>query len=210
MKRLSRLLPVIAAALALQSMSAFAQEAPVVKSARILEALTAKDIVLDSAPRATGQRPAARPRAGSIDLQVQFAFNSADLLPIGQMQLDELAIALADRAVLADGFELTGHTDRVGDAEYNLRLSLERAVAVRNYLVMRHGVNPARLVTTGLGYSRLADPANPGAAVNRRVEVRRVALLPGYATTAPLVPATHVPAAIVPASTGGRLVPTPQ
>ena len=190
MKNIRRLATACLAVLALGA--AHAQDAPIVKSARILEALTSKDVVLDASGRG-------RARAGAIDLQVQFAFNSAELLPAGRQQLDELALALADRAVQADGFELSGHTDRVGDADYNLRLSLERALAVKHYLVTTHGLPPTRLMTAGMGFSRLADPAQPAGAINRRVEVRRVAL-----------PSAFARPAAVPAATGGRLVPTPQ
>jgi outer membrane protein OmpA-like peptidoglycan-associated protein len=172
---------------------ALAQDAPIVKSGRILEALT-KDVRLDD-----GGRPGTG-RGRGIDLQVQFAFDSADLLPAGRRQLDELAFALSDRSLAGDAFEITGHTDRVGDAGYNLRLSQERAVAVKNYLVTMHGVSPARLRSNGVGFSQLADPRDPAAAINRRVEVRRIG--------ASLQPRAVAPA-IAPA-TGGRLVPTPQ
>ncbi len=148
-------------------------EAPIVKSAKIIEALESKDIVLDgpgqSAP--AQRRPQRDP---SISLQVQFGFNSAELTPHGQRQLDELAGALSSRALLAAGFELIGHTDQVGDADYNLRLSLDRANAVMQYLQLTRGVAPARLQAIGLGFSRLADRAHPTAPINRRVEVRRI------------------------------------
>lgn len=183
-------------ALGLSGGVALAQDAPVMKSGRILEALT-KDVRIDDDAARPGRTPA---RRHAVDLQVQFAFNSADLLPGGQRQLDELAFALSDRSLANDAFEITGHTDRVGDAEYNLRLSQERAAVVRNYLVTTHRVAPARLRSAGLGFSQLADPLNPTAAVNRRVEVRRVA---AAAQPRPVTPA------IAPA-TGGRLVPTPQ
>ncbi|MES2938480.1 MAG: OmpA family protein [Pseudomonadota bacterium] len=194
-----------AVTLAAVSLCAAAQDGAVVKSARILEALTSKDVVLDASPARPGVPR--RPRPGAVDLQVQFAFNSAELLPIGRQQLDELAHALADRALQADGFELTGHTDRVGDADYNMRLSLERATMVRNYLVTAHGITPQRLMTAGLGFSRLADPANPTAAVNRRVEVRRLVMVQAPQTPQISVPAQPMPA--MPAG-GGRIVPTPQ
>ena len=178
-------------ALALAPIALHAQEAPVVKSFKILETLTTKDIVLDGANRPS--RPVA------IDLQVQFSFNSADLLPQGRQQLDELAMALNDRSLLGEGFEVIGHTDRVGSAEYNQKLSLERASIVKSYLITSHGVSALRLRTMGMGYNQLADTANPGAAINRRVEIRRVNR--GAGTPAPdtLAPAT-----------GGRMVPTPQ
>lgn len=178
--------------------------APVVKSMAIVEALESKDIVLDGARPPT--RPSAnaprRPRAGAVDLQIQFAFDSADLLPAGRQQLDELAQAFGTGDLRTAGFELMGHTDRSGDAVYNQRLSLERAVAARNYLTTVHGIAPARLATAGLGYSDLADPGNPGGAINRRVEIRLLAAA-GIAPPAAM-PTTDAP------RPGGRLVRTPQ
>lgn len=163
-------------------------DGPLVTAPKILESLTDKDIVLD--------RPGAR-RDPSIDLQVPFAFDSAHLLPQGQRQLDELAMALSNQALADWAFVLAGHTDGVGDADYNLRLSMARAETVKAYLVQAHGIAPGRLQSIGYGYTRLRDPANPAAAVNRRVEVRRVALAAAAAPAPRPAP-------------GGRLVPTPQ
>lgn len=167
-----------------------------------------KDIVLDR-PGSANRLQATQP---AVDLNVQFAYNSAELLPQGQRQLDELGIALNNKALSQWGFELGGHTDASGHAEYNLRLSLERANAVKNYLVIRHGLNPQRLQPVGFGFTRLANPANPTAAVNRRVEVRRVILGAGSAAQPTTMPAQPVAAPIAPppqAPMGGRLVSTP-
>lgn len=167
-----------------------------------------KDIVLDR-PGSASRLQAAQP---AVDLNVQFAYNSAELLPQGQRQLDELGIALNNKALSQWGFELGGHTDASGSAEYNLRLSLERANAVKNYLVVRHGLSPQRLQPVGFGFTRLANPANPTAAVNRRVEVRRVILGAGTATPPVAMPAQPIAAPIAPppqAPMGGRLVTTP-
>ncbi len=119
-------------------------------------------------------RRAARRNAGRVDLQVQFAFDSADLLPAGRRQLDELAVALGDLRMTANSFQLIGHTDGVGSADYNTRLSAERASAVKRYLVDIHRMAPERLATAGRGARQLADATDPAAAVNRRVEVVRV------------------------------------
>lgn len=182
----------VGAALLAGTAGAFAQEteAPVVAAPKILDALS-KDIVLDQPGR-----PGARRRAAAIDLQVQFTFDSAQLMPQGKRQLDELAMALNDKALVGWGFLLAGHTDRVGDADYNLRLSHARAEAVKAYLEQAHGVAPQRLQTIGYGFSRLQDAAHPAAALNRRVEVRRVALV----GAAPARPIGH----------DERLVPTPK
>lgn len=187
-------------------------QAGTIGSSRILESLN-RDVVLDR-PAASGRPPAGAVRPPSIDLSVQFAFDSAELLPQGRRQLDELGRALNHRSLSLWGFELAGHTDAVGAAEYNLKLSLERATAVKQYLVVQHGLNPERLVPLGFGFSRPALPADPRAAANRRVEVRRVALAGGRAvsqgqasTPSPGGHATGTPGA--PAPLGGRLVPTP-
>lgn len=152
----------------------------VVKAPAIVEALS-KDVVLD---RTHAARPARAPRA--IELQVQFTFNSARLLPQGKRQLDELAMALSSRTLAASRFELAGHTDAVGNPAYNARLSLERAQAVMAYLMSAHLLPQERLQAIGRGSSRLADPFHPEAAINRRVEVRALPLgnaAPGHGFT---------------------------
>jgi len=67
--------------------------------------------------------------------------------------------------------EIIGHTDSDGENQSNLRLSLKRADAIKNYLIDK-GINPDRLLASGKGES---DPLNDnGSAVekanNRRVE----------------------------------------
>jgi outer membrane protein OmpA-like peptidoglycan-associated protein len=173
---------------------AIAQES-MISAPKIVQSLN-KDIVLDAT--SGGNRVN---RQATIDLQVQFAFNSSDLLPAGKQQLDELALALNSKALMSWGFELAGHTDRIGSADYNLKLSFERAMVVKNYLVTYRGLSPNRLIPLGLGFSQLANPADPSNAVNRRVEVRKVAIQINAAPTS-VAPST-------PSRIGGALVPTP-
>lgn len=68
-------------------------------------------------------------------------------------------------------FRIAGHTDASGPAAYNRNLSRRRAQAVRDYLVGRHGIDPARLDPVGYGEERLKDPFAPKSPVNRRVEI---------------------------------------
>lgn len=177
---------------------------PVVGAPKILEALNPKDVVLDNPGAPGSPRPARRDPA--ISLQVQFGFDSAELMPQGKRQLDELALALNDKALAVSGFELGGHTDKVGDAAYNVRLSMDRANAVRAYLVEVHGIAAQRLQAIGFGYARLADPAHPTAAVNRRVEVRRVSGMRAAPAQRPASPTPPAP----PTPPTDRLVPTPR
>jgi len=67
---------------------------------------------------------------------------------------------------------IEGHTDNVGDADYNLKLSQRRAEAVVNYLVDNYGIDRARLTAKGYGLTRpVADNAtDAGRQKNRRVE----------------------------------------
>jgi outer membrane protein OmpA-like peptidoglycan-associated protein len=146
---------------------AIIQGASVQSAPAIVEALTAKRVVLDQ-PNHSHQTVSA------IDLQVQFIFDSAQLLPQGKRQLDQLALALNDRQLQLSGFQLAGHTDQQGDADYNLKLSLARAQAVKTYLVAVHGIAQERMQTVGFGFAHLRNPEQPYAAINRRVEVRRL------------------------------------
>ncbi|MBL8331029.1 MAG: OmpA family protein [Rubrivivax sp.] len=177
-------------------------DGPVVPAAKILEALRGKDIVVDRPPR-PGAAPAPAPEP-HIDLRVQFTFGSAELLPRGRQQLDQLAMALSDRALAASAFLLAGHTDAVGSQEANLRLSMDRAESVKAYLMRAHDIPARRLQTIGYGSSRLANRANPESASNRRVEVRRLRV--GNGASAASAGTTASTPANPPS---GRLVPTP-
>jgi outer membrane protein OmpA-like peptidoglycan-associated protein len=116
----------------------------------------------------TAAKPKAAPR---ISFQVEFAFNSAELTPKAAGILDELGRALTSPELAAYRFQLTGHTDGVGNADYNLALSKRRAASVRDYLTRSFGVSPNRLVAIGRGSQQLLDPANPASDANRRVEI---------------------------------------
>jgi outer membrane protein OmpA-like peptidoglycan-associated protein len=100
--------------------------------------------------------------------RIQFATGRADIAPASSGLLDKLA----DAAKSCPGnLRVEGHTDNVGDAEANRRLSLARADAVKDQLVQR-GLNAQRVETAGFGADRpMADNAKPdGRAQNRRIE----------------------------------------
>lgn len=116
--------------------------------------------------------PAPQPKAAPrISFQVEFAFNSAELTPKATGILNELGRALTSPELAAYRFQLTGHTDGVGNPSYNLALSTRRAVSVRDYLTRTFGVSSDRLVAIGRGSQQLLDPANPASDANRRVEI---------------------------------------
>lgn len=121
-----------------------------------------------SSPSASTQPTPTAP--ASISLLIQFDFNSAKLLPQGEVVLTELAKAMNAEDLKQDRFMLEGHTDGKGSRDVNLRLSKQRAEAVRSFLV-KNGIDQKRLSTEGYGASRLANPSDPLAAENRRVRV---------------------------------------
>ena len=107
--------------------------------------------------------------------RIPFRTDSAEILPQARRQLDELAKALRSEALASAFLEVAGHTDERGAADYNTRLSLRRAKAVKAYLT-RIGVAAQRLREVGHGEARPVafghDPASWAA--NRRVEITRL------------------------------------
>ena len=102
----------------------------------------------------------------------------ADLLPKGRAELDELAAKINDISPAPTRIQLIGHTDRLGAADYNLRLSKARANTVQSYLQQRGVTLP--IATEGRGLQEPVAPCTgvqPRAALisclqeNRRVEV---------------------------------------
>ncbi|MBW1680676.1 MAG: OmpA family protein [Deltaproteobacteria bacterium] len=71
--------------------------------------------------------------------------------------------------------EIQGHTDNVGSARYNQRLSEKRAKAIMEYLVM-NGIQISRLRAVGYGESKPAtsNATAEGRAMNRRVELKPI------------------------------------
>ncbi len=110
----------------------------------------------------------------SVNLYVNFAYNSADLTSDARITLDRLGAALRDPRLAAFSFRIAGHTDAKGGVEFNQRLSERRAGAVRDYLIARFGIDEQRLTAIGYGKSQLLDPAHPEDGVNRRVQVINV------------------------------------
>ncbi len=106
----------------------------------------------------------------SLDSDLYFAFNSASLTPRARRQLrDEVLPRVTAQLDRPGGWvELRGYTDGVGEADYNLRLSRERAEAARHFLVVS-GAPDGALSALGLG-ERLAVSSERNGSL-RRVDV---------------------------------------
>jgi outer membrane protein OmpA-like peptidoglycan-associated protein len=101
---------------------------------------------------------------------VNFDFNADALSPAEQGRLDSLwstVLSRTTRKVIVQG-----HTDNVGDEDYNDRLSARRAAAVLAYLKSK-GLPQSRISVQGFGYHKPAstNDTDAGRALNRRVEI---------------------------------------
>lgn len=107
----------------------------------------------------------------SIDLEINFDFNSAAIRPEAMSQITALGHALASPALKGGTFILAGHTDAKGGDAYNKSLSDLRADAVRRLLSDQYKIDASRLLAVGYGKADLKNPADPFGAENRRVQI---------------------------------------
>lgn len=105
----------------------------------------------------------------TIKQQIQFAVNSAQILPESNQLLTEIADAIL-RTPRIKKLEIQGHTDSSGKPDANQQLSEDRAEAVRAWLVA-HGVGVDRLVAHGYGQTK---PLFPNVTTFNRTRNRRV------------------------------------
>lgn len=103
--------------------------------------------------------------------KIQFAFDSAEILPESYPTLEAVLAILSANPTLK--LMVRAHTCAIGSDEYNLDLSRRRAKAVKEWLVKK-GVPPPSVRYRGLGYHvPIADNSTPGGREkNRRVEFR--------------------------------------
>jgi outer membrane protein OmpA-like peptidoglycan-associated protein len=106
----------------------------------------------------------------SKSYQIQFETGSAVIKPESYKLLDEIL----QSSVVAEGLKVGvyGHTDNVGGAQSNQKLSEDRANSVKSYLLSK-GLNPERIESKGFGPDKpIADNKTAtGRAQNRRVQI---------------------------------------
>ncbi|MFN7700345.1 MAG: OmpA family protein [Deltaproteobacteria bacterium] len=120
--------------------------------------------------RPTRSQVQLRDRELTIRRQINFATDSAEILPDSIPLMTEIADTLMRHPEIS-GIEIQGHTDNRGGSERNMTLSQERADAVRQWLVTA-GVAADRLTARGYGDTRPIGPniTAGGRARNRRVQ----------------------------------------
>ncbi|MDC0948895.1 OmpA family protein [Gammaproteobacteria bacterium] len=117
---------------------------------------------------------AAQDRLSQLDLPtLEFVTNEATLTPVSRQRIAGLIELMRSYPTLR--IEVIGHTDSVGDAEFNRALSQRRAEAIKGVLV-ESGINAGRVVATGRGETQpVADNTTAsGRQRNRRIETRIV------------------------------------
>jgi len=107
----------------------------------------------------------------NIDLEITFNYNSADISAKSMPSVQALGRALTSPDLKGSTFVVAGHTDAAGSEAYNQDLSERRADSIKRYLVDKYNIPAADLVTVGYGKSKLKNPGQPMAEVNRRVQV---------------------------------------
>ncbi len=105
---------------------------------------------------------------------VNFATGSADILPDSYQVLDEVVGYLASENTK---ISITGHTDNTGSHDTNVRLSLNRAAAVRQYFIGKGKLNPARV--SSVGGKGPDEPVASNDTASGRAQNRRVAVILG-------------------------------
>jgi len=111
--------------------------------------------------------------APSVNLNVEFATNSATLTPQARKTLEQLGTALTSQDLASYKFRIEGHTDTVGSPKANQALSQRRADAVADYLEQTFAIPASRLEASGKGEEGLVVPTPPQTPElrNRRVEI---------------------------------------
>ncbi len=99
-----------------------------------------------------------------------FDLGKATLKPESAPELKRILQVMSENKALV--IEISGHTDNTGSDEINNKLSLERANAVKDYL-LKAGIDTARIRTKGYGKTKpkADNSTEEGRQINRRVEI---------------------------------------
>ena len=107
----------------------------------------------------------------SVDLNVLFEFNSANISEAFDQEIGRTAAVLRENSDVMAVVE--GHTDSSGTPEYNQMLSEQRATSVRQVMIDNHGVDSRQVTAVGYGENRprSGNDTISGRRDNRRVEL---------------------------------------
>ena len=138
-------------------------EEPAKEEDKIVEKDEVKDVKKDI------KRDRNREVKFKLEKDFQFGFNEAGLNDEAKSYLDDIVILLVENEML--NIEVIGHTDNVGARDANKKISEQRAMVVKQYLVEK-GINAKRIKTRGEA-DKLAlfdNDTEEHRSMNRRVE----------------------------------------
>jgi len=100
-----------------------------------------------------------------------FDFDKYDIKPAGFGELNSVVKIMEKNSDMT--IILQGHTDNIGTAAYNQKLSIKRANAAKDYLVNK-GISSGRISCEGYGFTRpvSTNTTDFGRSLNRRVEIK--------------------------------------
>jgi len=144
---------------------------PIVEPAPVPELVPAPfpEPALVVVPPAPAPKPAIIEK-GRQTLNVEFDFDKSTIKKGYYKDIDDLAKVMKDYPDL--NVVIEGHTDSVGTAAYNKKLSLRRADAVKKYMVEESGIDANRITAKGFGEKNpiASNDTDEGRQQNRRVE----------------------------------------
>lgn len=108
----------------------------------------------------------------ALPTDILFEYNESELRESARLSMMKLAFVVQTNPNAI--FLIEGHTDSFGGEEFNRGLSLERAKAVRNWLVGKLRISDANIQVVGMGKGRPIVPTDgdkDAQALNRRVEI---------------------------------------
>ena len=104
---------------------------------------------------------------------IQFEFNSSVLKTSSYSILDQIATEMKKYPTVK--FNVNGHASQEGTDQRNMTLSIDRANAVKAYIV-NVGVDGSNLNTVGFGETKpiASNDTEEGRVLNRRVEIEKI------------------------------------
>lgn len=132
--------------------------------------------VVKPAPAPKPVAPPPKPKTFVLRLNeskgANFEFDSAKLSAKAKGQLDGLANQVRASRVTPSAITIVGHTDSIGKAAYNQKLSVQRANSVASYLSSK-GMNKNAMRVSGMGETKpvASNKTKAGRAQNRRVDI---------------------------------------
>lgn len=140
----------------------------------LADRLTGKGKVLVSNNKLNANQIKAAPNIGNLQVRgdVKFGLSSAQLEDEGKQTLNQLAQEISEFNLQTIAVRVIGHTSQIGSADFNQKLSQQRAQVVGNYLRLQNIKH--NIVVEGQGFSQLLPGISPNDPRNQRTEIRLV------------------------------------